>query len=112
MKNSDRPKAPAHLSATAKKWWRALTDLYEFDSPDSVMTLECVMECFDRATMARQMVEKEGIAVKDRFGQPKAHPATIIERDAKMAMLRALRALGLDVIPPGSLPIGRPPAGR
>jgi P27 family predicted phage terminase small subunit len=111
MKNSSRPKAPAHLSAAAKKWWAALTDLYEFESPDSVMTLECVMECFDRATAARQMVEKDGAVVKDRFGQLKAHPATVIERDAKMAMLRALRALGLDIIQPGTLPIGRP-AGR
>jgi P27 family predicted phage terminase small subunit len=112
MKNSNRPKAPAHLSAAAKKWWVALTDIYEFESPDSVMTLECVMECLDRATTARQMVEKEGAVVKDRFGQLKAHPATVIERDAKMAMLRALRALGLDIIQPGSLPIGRPAAGR
>ena len=88
-----------------------MTDLYEFESPDSVMTLECVMECFDRATAARQMVEKDGLALADRFGQLKAHPATVIERDAKMAMLRALRALGLDIIQPGTLPIGRP-AGR
>jgi P27 family predicted phage terminase small subunit len=110
MRNS-RPRAPAHLSKAARTWWKQLTDMYEFESPDSVMTLECVMECFDRATAAREMVQKEGVVIRDRFGQLKQHPGTIVERDAKMAMLRALRQLGLDVIPPGTLPIGRP-AGR
>jgi len=109
MKNSSRPKAPAHLSAAAKKWWSKLISEYEFETPDSVMTLECVMECFDRATAAREMVEKDGAVLNDRFGQLKAHPATVIERDARMAMLRALKALGLDVVQPGTLPIGRPP---
>ncbi len=47
--------------------------------------------------------------VPDRFGQLKQNPATIIERDAKMAMLRALRALGLDIVQPG--PVGRPVGG-
>ena len=111
MKNSDRPKAPAHLSAPAKKWWRALTDTYEFTEPDSVLILETALSCYDRAEAAREMVQKEGAVVKDRFGQLKAHPATVTERDGKMAMLRALKQLGLDVLPPGSLRVGRP-AGR
>ncbi len=107
MKNSDKPRAPAHLSAEAKKWWNAIVAEYCFETPDSTMTLQVVMECFDRANAARELLRKEGIVIRDRFGVPKAHPATVVERDSRMSMLRALRQLGLDILPPGK--VGRPP---
>jgi len=47
--------------------------------------------------------EREGLTVKGR-----AHPATVIERDARLAMLRALRSLNLDLEPLRDRP-GRPP---
>ena len=103
MQHCDKPKPPAHLSDAAKKWWRKITAEFLFDTPDSVMVLELVMECFDRQRAARELVDKEGPIILDRFGQKKQHPATIVERDAKMAMLRALRQLGLDVIAPGQI---------
>jgi P27 family predicted phage terminase small subunit len=107
MKNSDRPKPPAHLGKEAKRWWRELTTEYVFDVPDTVLTLQTALESFDRQREARETIAREGAIVKDRFGFPKVHPATLIERDAKMSMLRALRQLGLDVLQPNA--IGRPP---
>ncbi len=103
MKKSTDPKIPAHLSDAAKRWWKDITTEYVFEVPDSLMTLQLVCECWDRSELARKIVEKEGVTINDRFGFPKQHPATIVERDSKMAMLRGLRALGLDVVPPGSM---------
>jgi P27 family predicted phage terminase small subunit len=105
MKNS-KEHPPAHLSPAAKRWWKELEREYSFETPDQYLTLRCVLECYDRSEAAREIVAKEGAVIEDRFGQKKQHPATIVERDAKMAMLRGLRALGLDIAAPS--PIGRP----
>ena len=45
--------------------------------------------------------------MRDRYGQLKAHPAVNIERDARAAMLAALKAMNLDVEPLRDRP-GRP----
>jgi len=63
---------------------------------------------YDRMEEARVAIAKEGAVITDRFGQKKPHPSTLIERDASAAMLRAFRALNLDVIQPHDKP-GRPP---
>jgi hypothetical protein len=47
------------------------------------------------------------MTVADRFGQPKVHPAVLIERDARGQMLAALRDLHLDLEPLRDRP-GRP----
>ncbi len=102
MKNlTVKPKPPAHLSEAARKWWKKITEEFIFETPDALLILETALECFDRQRVAREIVDKEGPIISDRFGQKKQHPATIVERDAKMAMLRAFRQLGLDVIAPG-----------
>ena len=103
MKNSSRgPKPPADLSPAAKKWWREIVGLYDFDEqPDAHLILGSALQSFDRWQQAKAIVDSEGPVVNDRFGQPKQYPATIIERDSKMAMIRAIKALGLDILPPG-----------
>jgi P27 family predicted phage terminase small subunit len=109
MKSASRPKPPARLSREAKRWWQALVGDYEFDEP-GLLLLESALESFDRMRQAQAVIAAEGIVVKDRFGQPKQHPATIVERDAKMAMVRQLKALNLDLEPLHDRP-GRP-SGR
>ena len=52
----------------------------------------------------------DGITITDRFDQVKPHPATVIERDSKLTLLRHVKALGLDLEPLHDKP-GRPPAG-
>ena len=73
--------------------------------------------CSDRRSSAsigcarrRGSLRREGIVIRDRFGQKKQHPATLVERDAKMALVRNLKALNLD-LEPLNLP-GRPHGGR
>jgi phage terminase small subunit len=68
--------------------------------------LEAAAGAWDRAEQARRLVDAEGLTVKDRFGQAKPHPATLIERDNRALFARLVRELGLDVEAPGD---SRPP---
>jgi hypothetical protein len=50
---------------------------------------------------AQAAIAADGAYVTGRFG-PKAHPGIAVERDSRLAMLRAFRELGLDVEIPSS----------
>lgn len=104
MKNCSN-KPPAGLSRAALAWWKALNEEYEFPL-EARLVLEAAMHSFDRWMQARAILDKEGLTFRDKFKQPRQHPAVLIERDSKAAMVRALKSLGLDILPPG--PIGRP----
>jgi len=52
---------------------------------------------------AQALIKRHGLMVKSR-----ANPAVMIERDSRLAMLRALRQLNLDLEPLRDGP-GRPP---
>lgn len=108
MKKSSAPKPPAHLSAEAKRVWKALHGEFALDDPAALALLRSAMEAFDRAEGARRQIEREGQTLPDRFGQLKAHPLLATERDARAQFLAALRQLNLDVEPLNDRP-GRPP---
>ena len=107
------PKPPKGLSRDAKAWWRRIVGAWELDDA-ALLLLEGALESFDRMREAQAILKAEGLVVKDRFGQQKQHPATLVERDAKSSLLRGIKALGLDLEPLNPGP-GRPPgrqAGR
>jgi P27 family predicted phage terminase small subunit len=111
MKNSPAPKPklpgpPRHLSREAKRWWGRVVQVWVLDDA-ALLILESALEAFDRMREAQELLKAEGLVVKDRFGQQKAHPAAAVERDAKATMLRHLKALALDLEPLGDRP-GRP----
>ncbi|MDP8958285.1 MAG: hypothetical protein M3N51_03585, partial [Actinomycetota bacterium] len=82
---SERPAAPpGHLSESSKRFWRATVRQYELER-HHLHLLAGALEAWDRAQEARKLLDEEGIVVQDRFGQPKAHPAVRIERDAVAA---------------------------
>ncbi|MQA88727.1 MAG: hypothetical protein GEU90_00635 [Gemmatimonas sp.] len=110
MKNPTRPKTPSTLSREAQGWWRKLVEEYALDDPAGLLLLQTALEAFDRMRGAQELIQSEGATVTDRFGQPKPHPATVIERDSRAGMMAALRALNLDIEPLNDRP-GRP-AGR
>src|SRR5262245_2448137 len=96
---------PAHLSAEAAGWWRKITTEWDLDDAGQLI-LTMALEAFDRMRGAQRVIKREGLTIKGR-----AHPATVIERDARLAMLRALRQLNLDLEPLRDRP-GRPPGRR
>jgi P27 family predicted phage terminase small subunit len=98
-------RAPEHLSRSARDFWRSVARGYVLESHHlALLTLAC--EAHDRATAARQLIDREGICVVDRFGQRTAHPAVAVERDSRAAFARLVKQLDLDLVPPG--PVGRP----
>jgi P27 family predicted phage terminase small subunit len=111
MKNSlPRQRPPKGLSDEARQWWKAIVTEYTVGDEAGLLILTTAMESLDRLREAQRLIAAEGIVITDRFDQKKQHPATLIERDAKTALLRSLKALNLDIVPPG--PIGRPPGSR
>src|SRR5262245_61160726 len=92
------PKAPAHLSKEAKSWWDKVVSAWELDDP-SLLLLESALELFDRMREAQKAIRAKGLTVKDRFGQVKANPCCAVEIACKAAMVRTLKAIGLDLEP-------------
>lgn len=92
------PKAPKGLSREARAVWARYTEVYEFDPP-SLTHLQALCEWYDRRLEARAQIAREGITVKDRFGQAKANPACVVERDASAMVLRHAKYLGVDLEP-------------
>jgi len=90
------PRAPAHLRPSTRKWWRTTAEDYQLE-PHHLKVLTLAAEALDRCEEAREAITAAGGPfTKDRFGQPRAHPAVSVERDARLSFARLLRELGLD----------------
>ncbi len=110
MKKSAQPDPPPGLSPEAADWWRKIVSTWKFDDA-GLLILENGLSAFDRMRQAQAVIAKEGVTILDRFEQPKQHPATQVERDAKATLLRSLKALNLDIEPLNDRP-GRPSGKR
>jgi P27 family predicted phage terminase small subunit len=100
-------KVPKHLSKEAKRFWKELRDEYGIDDVAGLNMLRVALEAFDRAQATRKAIDREGMTLKDKFGQTKPHPLLPIERDSRAAFLAGLKALNLDLEPLRDRP-GRP----
>jgi P27 family predicted phage terminase small subunit len=99
-------KPPAHLSKEAREWWQSVTTDFDLE-PHHLKLLQAACEAWDRMTLARDAVAKDGLTFRDDKGNLKANPAVAIERDARTLFARLLRELDLDA---GTLSERRPPA--
>ena len=99
------PQAPKHLSAEAGKVWRSVATQYEMEERHRLI-LTTALEAHDRMREAQRAIERDGAYVEGRFGL-KAHPGLAVERDSRLAMMRAFRELGLDLEEPAA---PRPPS--
>lgn len=95
MAKTQIPQPPKRLCTEAKRIWRRILLEFEFAEIDTVR-LTALVESWHRMAQARAILDKEGLIVADRYGVPKQHPAFLIERDSRLAALRAARELGLD----------------
>lgn len=108
IRNKKSLEPPKHLEKATRAWWSEVIRVYELES-HHLRLLEAACEAWDRTVQARKELEKHGsITYKNRFGEPRPHPAVAIERDSKTLFARLLRELDLDVEPP--LEAKRPPA--
>ncbi len=88
-------RAPAYLSEPSRAWFEQLATEWEL-GPTELELLRLAAETRDRHAEARTLLDAEGCVLRDRFGQAKAHPATSVERDTRIAHVRNLGALRLE----------------
>jgi P27 family predicted phage terminase small subunit len=99
-------KPPKGLSPEARAFWNAVQQDFEIEEAASLRLLLTACQSLDRMRQAQALIAKDGIVVRDRFGQLQRHPAATIERDARSAMLHAIKQMNLNIQPPGKP--GRP----
>jgi P27 family predicted phage terminase small subunit len=96
--------APKHLSAAAKQLWAKLQADFVLDDEAALLILQSALEAYDRVQEARQILAAEGGVVKDRWGQSKQHPASLVEASARAQLYAGLRLLRLS---PGDIEVER-----
>ena len=92
-------KPPKHLARATKKWFREVVGDWTFEE-HHVRILIAACESWDRCCQAREVIDRDGMTYKDRFGAPRARPEVGIERDCRLTFMRAVRELDLDKEPP------------
>ena len=92
-------RAPRHLQPATRKWFRWVVREWSLE-PHHERVLIAACESWDRYQEAREILQVEGLTYTDRFGAPRARPEVGIERDNRVAFLRSLRELDLDIDPP------------
>lgn len=100
---NDVPDPPDHLSAESSAWWRETLAVYVLQD-HHIRLLQAACEAWDRTAHARRTIKREGAYFKDRFGQPKAHPALAEERASRNEFRLLVREIGLDSTPTDSRP--------
>ena len=89
-------KAPTHLSAKAKRWWRSIAEEYLLAQWQYEL-LSQAAQTLDRIEELRKDIRKHGMTYHDRFGQPGLRPEMRSERDNKALFARLLRDMGLPI---------------
>lgn len=89
------PTPPEHLSPEAAGWWRTVVMDYLLEDHHVRLLTEAAVS-WDRAQEARRIIERDGIVTRDRFDQPREHPAVKIENAARTLFARLMRELDLD----------------
>jgi phage terminase small subunit len=101
------PRPPADLATAGRRLWTGVLGDYELTERHHLELLRQACVCLDRAEQARAEIERLGVVVLDRWGQPRTNPACAVERDARALAIRSLAALGLDLEPAGHLEVKR-----
>ena len=68
---------------------------FEIDDAAGALLLQTALEARDRMRECQKKIKADGTTVTDRFGQVRGHPLLSAERDARSAMLAAIKQLQL-----------------
>ncbi len=104
------PKCPKYLQPATKKWWKSVVSRWILE-PHHIMTLTAAATAWDRMNQARELLAKHGLTYEDpKLKRPVARPEVSIERDSRLAFVRCLRELDLDIEAPAAA--SKPPSLR
>jgi phage terminase small subunit len=95
----DLASPPDHLSSAMKQWFASVISDHEQIEPHQLLTLQAACEAWDRSQQAREAL-KTGLTYSDERGMLRARPEIAIERDSRIAFVRCVRELKLDIAPP------------
>jgi hypothetical protein len=111
VKQSQRDAAvPEHLGDAGRQLWASIQDGYAIADPGGRALLQTAAEAADRIASARRQIDEQGELLTIR-GIPRVNPLCAVERDARAALIRALKELHLDLEPLRDKP-GRPEGQR
>jgi hypothetical protein len=104
--NSGLPEPPGHLGTAGLELWQSIQKSYQIDDPGGLALLRTAAEASDRIASVRTQIDQQGemLVIK---GVPRVNPLCAVERDQRAALIRALKALNLDLEPLRDRP-GRP----
>lgn len=88
---------PDHISDEMRDFASKLVDLYEFKDAQLKM-LQQACEAWDRSQEAAQILDEEGLTMRDRFGQEKARPENQIEQSNRSQFYTIMRMLGINEV--------------
>lgn len=98
---------PKHLTTASRRWAKEVLSDYALEAHHLKVLVLCC-EARDRCEQARAALAKHGVTFVNRHGEPHVRPEVAIERDARLAFWKLLRALDLDAEAP-ALAIARSP---
>ncbi|MBA7496591.1 hypothetical protein ES702_07200 [subsurface metagenome] len=98
-------RAPMHLKKSTRQWVNGILKDYEFET-HHIRLLILAGEALDRCNTARDVLNEHGPTYLNRFGEPRARPEVVIERDSRLQFVRIVRELNLDADVPDSRPPG------
>lgn len=85
---------PVKLTGRAADLWQSVQARWELSEP-AIELLRCACEAMQRAAEAATEVSAEGATYRDRWGQPRVHPAAKLEIDHRAQAARHLQSLGV-----------------
>src|SRR5215472_4518518 len=94
------------LSERSQAIYRDLATTYAIHDAGGIQVLLSGLKSLDEAFACEAQIDTDGRVIRDRWGQPKAHPLCAVARDARSAWQAALRSLNLAIGTPPKT--GRP----
>jgi hypothetical protein len=97
---------PPHLGEDGRELWRSIMEQYQISDAGGLALLRTAAEAADRIASVRRQIDEKGelLVIK---GIPRINPLCAVERDQRAALVRAIRAMNLDIEPLRAAP-GRP----
>ena len=85
---------PSHLQAAGRRFWREMTEAYEF-APHERAILAEACATLDRAEQFRRALRRHGLTQTNRYGAEVLRPEVAAERHARAAFASLVGKLGL-----------------
>jgi hypothetical protein len=92
------PSPPEALEKPERSLWRKITETYDFNDDSAALSLlETAMIARGRARRCREIIDRDGECVTDRFDQIRQHPLLPAERGAQSVFVASMKSLNLSI---------------